>query len=93
VDQEQFKFLLYEARKSLAQSPLTSQALPEFGTVVLMNIMNNVGALATRNHQQTQFEGAEAISGEELTGNYLVKNAACWACPISAVRASAKRKR
>jgi aldehyde:ferredoxin oxidoreductase len=32
VDKDQFKFLLYEARKSLAQSPLTSQALPEFGT-------------------------------------------------------------
>ncbi len=66
-DPDRFKFLLYETRKLLAASPLTSQALPEFGTVVLMNIMNNVGALATRNHQQVQFEGAEAISGEELT--------------------------
>jgi len=92
VDKDQFKFLLYEARKSLAQSPLTSQALPEFGTVVLMNIMNNVGALATRNHQQTQFEGAEAISGEELTDNYLVKNAACWACPISCTRITRTEK-
>jgi aldehyde:ferredoxin oxidoreductase len=55
---------------------------------VLMNIMNNVGALATRNHQQTQFEGAEAISGEELTEKYLVKNASCWACPIGCTRVS-----
>lgn len=92
MDKDQFKFMLYEARKSLAQSPLTSQALPEFGTVVLMNIMNNVGALATRNHQQTQFEGAEAISGEELTDNYLVKNAACWACPIACTRISRTEK-
>jgi aldehyde:ferredoxin oxidoreductase len=87
-DKERFKFLLYETRKLLAASPLTSQALPEFGTVVLMNIMNNVGALATRNHQQTQFEGAEAISGEELTEKYLVKNASCWACPIGCTRIS-----
>ena len=87
-DPEQFKFMLYETRKLLAASPLTSQALPEFGTVVLMNIMNNIGALATRNHQQTQFEGAEAISGEELTDKYLVKNAACWACPIRCTRVS-----
>jgi len=85
-DKERFKFLLYETRKLLAASPLTSQALPEFGTVVLMNIMNNIGALATRNHQQTQFEGAEAISGEELTEKYLVKNASCWACPIGCTR-------
>jgi aldehyde:ferredoxin oxidoreductase len=87
-DKERFKFMLYETRKLLAANPVTSQALPEFGTVVLMNIMNNIGALATRNHQQTQFEGAEAISGEELTDKYLVKNKACWACPIGCTRLS-----
>ncbi len=87
-DAERFKFMLYETRKLLAASPLTSQALPEFGTVVLMNIMNNIGALATRNHQQTQFEGAEAISGEELSEKYLVRNASCWACPIGCTRVS-----
>jgi aldehyde:ferredoxin oxidoreductase len=91
-DKERFKFMLYETRKLLAASPLTSQALPEFGTVVLMNIMNNIGALATRNHQQTQFEGAEAISGEELTEKYLVKNQACWACPIGCTRISKTEK-
>lgn len=91
-DKDRFKFLLYETRKLLAASPLTSQALPEFGTVVLMNIMNNIGALATRNHQQTQFEGAEAISGEELTEKYLVKNASCWACPIGCTRISKTEK-
>jgi aldehyde:ferredoxin oxidoreductase len=91
-DPEKFRFLLYETRKLLAASPLTSQALPEFGTVVLMNIMNNIGALATRNHQQTQFEGAEAISGEELTEKYLVKNQACWACPIGCTRISRTEK-
>ncbi len=92
MDQERFKFLLYETRKLLAASPLTSQALPEFGTIMLMNIMNNVGALATRNHQQTQFEGAEAISGETLSETYLVKNAACWACPIGCTRISKTEK-
>lgn len=91
-DKDRFKFLLYETRKLLAASPLTSQALPEFGTVVLMNLINNIGALATRNHQQTQFEGAEAISGEVLTERYLVRNASCWACPISCTRISKTEK-
>jgi hypothetical protein len=62
-DEERFKFLLYETRKLLRASPLTSQALPEFGTAVLMNIINNIGALPTRNHQQTQFEGARSDLG------------------------------
>ena len=92
VDQERFKFLLYETRKLLAASPLTSQALPEFGTIMLMNIMNNVGALATRNHQQTQFEGVEAISGETLSETFLVKNSACWACPIGCTRITKTEK-
>ncbi len=88
VDADQFKFMLYETRKLLRASPLTSQALPEFGTVVMMNVVNNIGALPTRNHQQAQFEDAELISGEELTEKYLVKNASCWACPIGCTRIS-----
>ena len=85
-NQELFKFMLYETRKLLRASPLTSQALPEFGTAVMINIVNNIGALPTRNHQQSQFENAEAISGETLTDQYLVKNTACWACPIGCTR-------
>src|SRR5574339_241365 len=53
MDKERFKFLLYETRKLLKASPLTSQALPEFGTSVVMNILNNIGALPTRNYQES----------------------------------------
>ncbi len=88
VNQELFKFMLYETRKLLRASPLTSQALPEFGTSVVMNLVNAIGALPTRNFQQSQFEYADAISGETLTEKYLVKNAACWACPIGCTRIS-----
>jgi len=92
LDQELFKFMLYETRKLLRASPLTSQALPEFGTAVVMNIINDIGALPTRNFQQSQFEAAEAISGEALTDTYLVKNTACWACPIACTRISKTEK-
>jgi aldehyde:ferredoxin oxidoreductase len=92
VDREQFNFMLYEARKLLAASPLTSQALPEFGTMVMLNIVNSVGALPTRNNQQTQFEQIEAICGETLAEKYLVRKAACWACPIACTRFSKTEK-
>ncbi len=92
ADQEQYKFMVYETRKLIAASPLTSQALPEFGTVVMMNLVNNIGALATRNHQHNMFEGADAISGETLSETYLVKNDACWACPIHCTRISKTEK-
>jgi aldehyde:ferredoxin oxidoreductase len=86
VDEEKFRFMLYEARKLLAANPLTSQALPEFGTAVMLNLVNNIGALPTRNNQQTQFEEIESICGETLTEKYLVKKQACWACPIACTR-------
>lgn len=87
-DQDQFKFMLYETGKLLKASPLTSQALPEFGTAVVMNVVNEIGALPTRNFQQSQFEGADKISGETITDEILVKNQACWACPITCTRIS-----
>jgi len=86
ADPDQFKFMLYETRKLLRASPLTSQALPEFGTAVVMNVVNEIGALPTRNFQQSQFEHADDISGEEITDSILVKNQACWACPITCTR-------
>jgi aldehyde:ferredoxin oxidoreductase len=85
-DQERFRFIQYEATKMLKANPITSQALPEFGTAVMMNILNGIGALPTRNFQQSHFEHAEAISGEALTDELLVENAACWACPIACTR-------
>ena len=85
-DKEMFKFMLYETGKIVKQSPLTSKALPQFGTSVVMNLVNAIGALPTRNFQQSQFENAENISGERLTETILVKKQACWACPISCTR-------
>src|SRR5512139_553012 len=73
ADREKFKFMLYETGKLIKASPLTSQALPEFGTSVVMNVVNEIGALPTRNFRQSQFEGAEAISGERMTDTILVR--------------------
>ncbi len=86
ADRDQFKFMLYETGKLLKASPLTSQALPEFGTAVIMNVINEIGVLPTRNFQQSQFESADKISGEAITDQILVKNQACWACPITCTR-------
>ena len=85
-DKERFRFVQYEATKMLKANPITSQAFPEFGTSVVMNIINAIGALPTRNFQETYFEYADDISGETITETILVKNAACWACPIACTR-------
>jgi aldehyde:ferredoxin oxidoreductase len=86
ADRPRFRFVRYEASKHLTASPLTSQALPQFGTAGVLNIVNTIGALPTRNFQQTQFEHAEDISGETIAERLLVKKAACWSCPIACTR-------
>lgn len=73
----------------LRESPVTSQGLPIYGTEVLVNVINEHGALPTRNHQQSVFEKAEEISGERLTETRLVANKACFACTIACGRVTA----
>ncbi len=51
--------------KALVNHPI-SQGLGQYGTNVLVNIMNEAGGLPTRNFTAGQFEGAEKISGETM---------------------------
>jgi len=52
--------------KSLVSHPVTGQALPNYGTAVLVNIMNEAGGLPTRNFSEGRFEGAAKVSGEVI---------------------------
>ncbi|MGE0824415.1 MAG: aldehyde ferredoxin oxidoreductase family protein [Candidatus Binatia bacterium] len=75
-------------KTKLRESPVTSQGLPIYGTEVLVNVINEHGALPTNNHQMTVFEQAENISGETLTETRLVANKACFSCTIACGRVS-----
>ena len=86
ADAERLKFVVYEAEKLLKSNPITSQALPEFGTAVLVNVLNQAGAFPTRNFRASQFEGAEAISGEALRAGYVLRRSACRGCGIGCAR-------
>ncbi len=47
-----------------------------------MSVFNRLGTLPTRNFQQSTFEEAEAVSGEEIHATHFVKNAHCANCTI-----------
>ncbi|TAK23400.1 MAG: aldehyde ferredoxin oxidoreductase [Chloroflexota bacterium] len=58
--------------------------LSVYGTNVLMNITNAMGALPAMNSMETSFgAGAEKISGEWVNDNILVDNPTCHACPVA----------
>jgi aldehyde:ferredoxin oxidoreductase len=82
-------------KKVLAENAVTSQGLPTYGTQVLMNVINEVGAMPTRNMREVRFEGASHISGEAMHEPRksdgkpnLVTNAACFGCTIACGRIS-----
>jgi len=62
---EEFKAANRAFAKALVDNPI-SQALAQYGTNVLVNIINEAGALPTRNFTTGQFEGHELISGETM---------------------------
>lgn len=57
--------------------------LSVYGTNVLMNIMNEVGGLPTKNSQESYFPEADAISGEAIREEILVAEPTCHACPVA----------
>lgn len=68
ADKEQFQQASRGYTQGIKANPLSGQALPALGTAVLVNIVNGMGALPTRNYQSGQFAEAEKISGEHLAG-------------------------
>jgi aldehyde:ferredoxin oxidoreductase len=50
----------------LRAHPVTSQVLTTFGTDVVLNMMNEAGALPTKNFSSGQFEGHDSIAAEAL---------------------------
>ncbi len=57
--------------------------LSVYGTNVLMNVINEIGALPTRNSKTTNFEKADQISGEAVKEHVLVADPTCHACPVA----------
>ena len=57
--------------------------LSVYGTNVLMNITNSIGALPTFNAQHTSWEKAGEVSGEAIREHILVKDNTCHACPVA----------
>ena len=94
-DPKAFMTAVQAGKKVLKENPMTGEGFAKYGTQALMNVINEVGAMPTRNMREVQFEGASKISGEamheprESDGKpNLVTNAGCFACTIACGRIS-----
>jgi len=92
-DPARFMQAVADKKQVLAENAVTGQGLPTYGTQVLMNVINEVGALPTNNAKGVQFDGASKISGEAMheprgseNNPNLVTNQACFGCTIACGR-------
>jgi aldehyde:ferredoxin oxidoreductase len=85
VDKERFEKGVKHLKEKIGSHPIR-KALNSYGTAVLVNIINQIGALPTKNWRKGTFEKAEEISGEKLAEKYLVKTRGCWGCQIECGR-------
>lgn len=94
-DPKAFMDATRKGKEVLRDNAVTGAGLPKYGTQVLMNVINEMGAMPTRNWREVQFENAGKISGEAMheprAGDgkpNLVTNAACFGCTIACGRIS-----
>ncbi len=85
---DETKEALTAIRQKIKDNEVTSKGLPTYGTSVLVNVINQSGIYPTNNFQEAYFATADKTSGETLAEKYLVKNTACFGCPIGCGRYS-----
>ena len=86
ADEKKLKEAVQKVLKMFRENRITGRALPNYGTAVAVNTINEYGLLPTRNFQTGVFPTAEKISGETIARTILVKGTACWECSIGCGR-------
>jgi aldehyde:ferredoxin oxidoreductase len=66
ADLEKFKVAAKVFARAMLDHPVSGQALPTYGTNVLVNILNEAGGLPTRNFTSGQCAHHDKISGETM---------------------------
>jgi aldehyde:ferredoxin oxidoreductase len=92
-DPQAFLNAVASAKEKLKDNYVTGTSLPQYGTQGSMSVMNEVGAVPTRNGREVQFDGTYKISAEAMEQPRgengkpnLVTNAACFSCTIACGR-------
>jgi len=85
-DRERYKKYFQDITRLLIASPVSSKGLNEYGTAVLVNLINYMKILPTGNFRLSRFDFAEEISGERINSAFPIKKTPCYACPIACKR-------
>ena len=87
ADPKAFKEAVLKARQKIKVHPVAN-GLRAYGTDVLVNILNEIGSLPTRNWRDGYFPTADKVGGESLSAHNLIRPKGCFSCVISCGRVS-----
>jgi len=85
ADEEKLNVVKDRVRKKIEDNGI-EKALHNYGTAVLINIINENYVLPTRNFQTAHFPEAEKISGETIAKTILKRPKGCYACIVQCGR-------
>jgi aldehyde:ferredoxin oxidoreductase len=87
ADPEAFQEKIIKLRKQILKNSVAMH-MHEFGTAGHILISNRDACLPTRNYQSGVFEQAEAISGETMQEQIVVRHRACFGCTLACSKLS-----
>jgi aldehyde:ferredoxin oxidoreductase len=90
-DPEGYKTLTARLERIVDKNPVTGKSLQVLGTSVLVNIINAHGMFPTENFRRGVFNDAEGTSGEKIAETLLLRQSACYKCPIGCGRTTKTR--
>jgi aldehyde:ferredoxin oxidoreductase len=82
ADRVRFDRALQQANRAIRMSSGISR-MKQDGTANILEFINVVGALPTRNFRQGQFEAVDAINGSAFRKHEWERDYACFGCPIA----------
>lgn len=88
ADRPAFRKAQGEAMRLLRASPAVSKGLATYGTPVLVNLINYMRIMPTRNFSESRYPEAELVSGEEINKRYQVMGESCYQCFVACKRES-----
>jgi aldehyde:ferredoxin oxidoreductase len=86
ADPKAFESAVVKARDKINKHPVGGAGLRLYGTDVLTNILNQIGAYPTKNYQDGHFSTADKLGGETLATTLLQRPKGCFSCIISCGR-------
>jgi aldehyde:ferredoxin oxidoreductase len=77
----------------VGETPVTKNLLREYGTAVLVDVINALGGFPTCNHRDGVFENSDSVSARTLKELHYTGSFACATCPVACGRKTRTRTR